>query len=624
MIKKYPLDNNHGFYKRVMCSLYEGEFNITLTQKYEEDVKSLFEDYEYIKFSAPNSPLFKLTVVLQTVYLEEENQRINALILLDQETNNYYLLLADPNDEENKKYSFRERIHSDVNKLETTYENNKLRKKYGGISDVSLGNESGPLRVHFRSPQPKEPEGIVYIFHNCKNNKFSVDFIQLFQNRMYRATGLTYDEKDVALNLDEMTKTRNDRLDSFYIEHSGQVNYFIYSNVRHDVPHYYLFRNNYDKTYSLIYTSTSYEKLLGRSELADHYYVKATPEQCNALAKVLFRDYAFAKEEELDDDEQLVVEEQIEKELEQFADKQINDIKRIFKNQKEVIEFIEQHNGYVENGLVMFKEFEDFPLASLTNEYIKIRATRYPNNVDFSAPLSIKKSKQNKVYERLADLLLKEPSSRLKELEKLIDKAIEFGTDEGSYLDEEIRYLYESLLDSDKNYPVGECERIVGKYEKYRKTSLKNICNESAPERKQLDVIDNLKTYSKYVNKGKKLIIIGATIGNGALARIKQIANSYGFKKNDVETYGFFVNGLDVDSLQNPNKKRNTILIVGASDHKIEKLTGSDSLKGAIQNNPESYPPTKFAVDGNGSLCNLSSSKFEKLLKEFRDEGIIN
>ena len=628
MIKKYVLaKNNNTYSKSIICLFYEGKIKINITQKYQEDLNNLFIDYKNINYNVINTPHFKESIMLSIIYFDDETNKINTLILFDSHNNHYYLLTADKEDV--KKFFFKERVSGNSNNLEKDYEKNKLRKKYGGeIKSFPYSDENYFDLINrdfdINKNLNKEADVTTYIFNKSQDNKFLTDFVQLFENRIYRVNEEEYNEKWVSLNLDEMSKTRKHRFDSFYVDSSGEVRYFVYTNIRHDIIHYYLFKNNKDKTYSFLLESISLKELIRDSELSNLPFKYASEEENKALSKIWFRDYASAKEDENEEDIELEIEGKIEQDLEEFADKEIYDVNKVFKNQQTIIDFISKHNGYIDKGLVMFKDFEDFPLASLTNEFIKIRTSRYPKNVEFSAQMSIKESQQDKVYSKLFNLLIETPSSRLIKLENLINKAIEYDAKEGSYLDNEIRYLNDSLLESDKNYPFNHYDNLVSKYNEYRKIDLRdNQVKDNVSKSKP--VVVEKKTYSRYVNEGKKLMIIGAMIGKGTLDRIKQSAiKNFGFKKNDIQTYGFFASGLHIESLQNPSRIKDTILIVAASDHKIKNLSDSDSLKGAIENNPDKYPKTKFAVDSRNQLCNLSFAKFETLLNEFREEGIIN
>ena len=126
---------------------------------------------------------------------------------------------------------------------------------------------------------------------------------------------------------------------------------------------------------------------------------------------------------------------------------------------------------------------------------------------------------------------------------------------------------------------------------------------------------ERVNSNDKHSSQHQQLIILGATFSP---IDEKQIKRHFHFKK--VDYYDYTLRGLDVRKLT--YKADSAVIILAASDHYIKYLSEATSLKGAIERNPNSYPPAIIVNNGSDGLANLSSCKLYKALEIYSEKMI--
>lgn len=488
MIKRYNVTPNSRFNNSIIIPFFEpGNYGFVIEGLDDNNRKVLFNPKQLnIVGKNKDIDVSKATYV-EVVYLDDE-YNLKGIVLYCPINKKHYFFRVEGNDQLKLKTQDNY-ISSNIDELLSDYEKRRSRKgDYGGVGDFNLIKDVDFFESHYGRLIEKQIDKNADITRLIftKNNEFTSDFIRLIERDEIVIVNKERLNPSI-LTRDTMSKVelRNNRRDCLLVNFAaGDIEYFIFTSRGKNslVNHYYLFKKINKNSFEFILEDIIFNKVFSYHEIKKIKFKDAGLLISKELSKTNYDKFylkclEFEKDEEID--ESLDNEWKIVETLEQVIEVKEEGLPL------KVISILKKYDYVLKDKLLYFPAYEDFPLASLGDGYIKIKKNRYLNDVTLTNQISLKDSR--KIESTLQELLEHQPSSRLLSYEKIVSRLIKVDFDNTNedqlLLMDEIDSLYELMRDTDKSYPNKYLENIYLAYLHWRKIEQPRVEVLVPPER---------------------------------------------------------------------------------------------------------------------------------------------
>ena len=581
-----------------------------------------------------------------TIYLDTDSHVIKAVIIHSDKLGKYYLLSNTSQAKWLQKggnvLTFKIELKNDSNQNEGRLIK-QFEKKLKGVELLSREDEEiiknqrySEYRVYDDVTSSIKVNEIPLVKYSYdKTNMFSTDLIDSINkvDSIYKIVNKEeIDSFDKIFSLEQMSKKRSGRNDHFYFDKEKRLlKFFIFSVYLSKGPRYYLFENLGDKvSFKFLRMTDSVRALI--KQIEDEYYVvPASKEQLVLRGRIKYEDYLEIVKDREEIEEQESINKQIEAEFKEIVNKDekevVNDIKDIDSDLDEFKKYITEVGGVVENGLIYFPDYEDFPIAAISKYEISIRNSRFPNNNDIAIYSRNKyKRKDKEIKNRIVSLLIGSSSSRINALKTIIERVKDYNFTSDTpkevidIFNHQIAAAFFYLWSSDYNDP-NEYELIQRYREYYEGWKKEYNAEDISLENVEEDEIEldeepaKIKKEAAFIDKN--LYILGQ-IPRGSKSLIKAKAEEFGFDRKRIFIYLYDeLEKLDIDMFKSDHHLRESVLIIGQWPHKTVGTGKRDSVQAKLKAEANDFPPFAICTIGNSETpAPITQSRLEKLLIE--------
>ena len=471
MIKKYNVDISSGFNRSIMIPFFESRYYGFDIEGLDNAKRDILFNPKQLSISGKNKDIdISKATHVELVYLDDKYD-LKALVLYCPTDKKYYFFRS----EGPLKLKIQDNyISSSLDDVISDYETRRQKRK-------ELDNKPGDFEVikdidffenYYGSSIDKQVDNnsditrLIFI----KNNEFTADFIRLIErNEIVISNKESLPSTILTLDTMSRPELRSNRKDCLLVNfESGDIEYFIFTSRTKNslVNHYYLFKKTGDTTFDYVLENICFNKVFSYKDISHLKFKDVGNNISEALSKTRYEDFylkylEFEKDEEVDD----IFANDYEGKIVETLQQEVPIEKPLLSD--ELLSILQRYDYELNGELIYFNGFEDFPLASLGNGFIKIKLNRLVNDVTLTNQISSKDI--NKIDRILKDLLEKKPSTRLVSFEKLVNRIIKVKLNPKNQdqlnLIKEVEDIYKGFGDKDKLYPENYLNNVYHRFE---------------------------------------------------------------------------------------------------------------------------------------------------------------
>ena len=471
MIKKYNVDISSDFNRSIMIPFFESRYYGFDIEGLDNNKRDILFNPKQLSISGKNKEIdISKATHVELVYLDDKYDLKALVLYCPTDKRHYFFRVEGPL----KLKTQDNYISSSLDDVISDYETRRQRRKeldnkpgnfedirdidffenyYGSSIDKQIDNNSDITRLIFN-----------------KNNEFTADFIRLIErNEIVISNKESLPSTILTLDTMSRPELRSDRKDCLLVNfESGDIEYFIFTSRTKNslVNHYYLFKKTGDNTFDYVLENICFNKVFSYKDISHLKFKDVGNNISEALSKTRYEDFyikylEFEKDEEVDD----IFVNDYEGKIVETLQQDVSIVEKPLLSDG-LIEILNKYGYELNNELIYFPNFEDFPLGVLGNGYIKIKRNRFINDVELSNQISLKDL--NKISREFKSLLEDKPSSRLVSFEKLVNRIIKVKLNPKNQdqlnLIKEVTSIYNGFGDTDKLYPNNYLSNVYNKF----------------------------------------------------------------------------------------------------------------------------------------------------------------